>query len=103
MTLSNKRLVTITYKHPGARPPVYVAASFTTPAWEPQELHPLPIPEGDDASGVVSDGSEYRFSKQFEVGVGNWQYKFRLGEGNWWVCDENADIGLSLPTSLEAL
>ena len=94
MATSNKRLVKITYKHTGARPPVYVAGSFTTPAWEPQELEAMPVSEADKTS-VASDGSEYAFSKQFEVAVGDWQYKFRLGEGDWWVCDESAAISLS--------
>lgn len=95
MTASDKRTVTITYKHPGAQPPVYIAGSFTTPAWEPQELQAVPVPEGDSASDVVSDGSEYVFSRQFEIAVGDWQYKFRLGDGDWWVCDETADMSLS--------
>ncbi|KAA6413704.1 MAG: hypothetical protein FRX48_02065 [Lasallia pustulata] len=84
MTTPNIRPITITYKHPGARPPVYVAGSFTAPAWEPQELKAVPVSEGDDP--------EYVFSKQFDVAVGDWQYKFRLGEGDWWACDENTDI-----------
>lgn len=95
MTTPNIRPITITYKHPGARPPVYVAGSFTAPAWEPQELKAVPVSEGDDP--------EYVFSKQFDVAVGDWQYKFRLGEGDWWACDENTDISLSPAGPVEAL
>lgn len=103
VTTSDKRFVTITYKHSGARPPVYVAGSFTVPAWEPQELEAVPVPEGDSISHIISNGAEYVFSRQFQIAVGDWQYKFRLGDGDWWVCDEAADISLSPAGPVKAL
>ena len=77
----------ITYSSPGACPSVYVAASFTHPAWQPQEL-------GYRTRENVSNDSsyEYEFFKRFHVGVGAWQYKFRLGTGDWWACDERHEI-----------
>jgi len=35
-----------------------------------------------------SDG-EWEFSKTFSAAKGKYQYKFRLGPGDWWVCDES--------------
>lgn len=32
---------------------------------------------------------EWEFSKTFPAAKGEYQYKFRLGPGDWWVCDEN--------------
>ena len=71
----------VTFASPGARPPVFVAGAFTTPPWEPSELE------------AETEHGEYKFHKQFEVKEGRWQYKFRLGLGNWWVCDKNTEIG----------
>jgi len=31
---------------------------------------------------------EYAFVRSFDVEEGEYQYKFRLGPGDWWVCDE---------------
>lgn len=32
---------------------------------------------------------EWEFSKTFSASEGEYQYKFRLGPGDWWVCDES--------------
>lgn len=32
---------------------------------------------------------EWEFSKTFSAAEGEYQYKFRLGPGDWWVCDES--------------
>lgn len=32
---------------------------------------------------------EWEFSKTFSAAKGEYQYKFRLGPGDWWVCDES--------------
>jgi len=32
---------------------------------------------------------EWEFSKTFPAAKGEYQYKFRLGPGDWWVCDES--------------
>lgn len=31
---------------------------------------------------------QYLFKTDFEASPGEHQYKFRLGPGDWWVCDE---------------
>ncbi|KAI0128827.1 hypothetical protein BJ170DRAFT_682616 [Xylariales sp. AK1849] len=78
--------VTFTYKKPGTEPPVFIAGTFaglngTTSNWEPIEM----ICTKDE------DG-EYLFARFMLL----WQdsvvqYKFRLGDGDWWVLDEDAD------------
>ena len=82
--LTETEPITITYKSPGAQPPVYLAASFTSTPWEPQEMSHKPE-EG---------GSDLIFTKIIEnVQPGAYEYKFRLGPGDWWVLDETADVG----------
>ena len=39
-------------------------------------------------SSESADG-EWEFSKTFSAAKGEYQYKFRLGPGDWWVCDES--------------
>jgi hypothetical protein len=72
---------TITYSKPGTVPPIFVAGSFTSQPWEPQELDH----NGDEGSGS--------FSRTFSVDPGTYQYKFRLGTGDWWVVDETQKTG----------
>lgn len=73
--------VTINFASPGSQPPVYVAGEFTD--WDPEEMD-YSIHEG-----------EHRFRKDFTVKSGiSYQYKFRLGPGDWWVLDETAPIGM---------
>lgn len=72
---------TITYSKPGTTAPVFVAGSFTSPPWEPQEL------EQDDVEGSSS------FSRTFSARPGTYQYKFRLGTGDWWVFAETYETG----------
>ncbi|KAL2357799.1 hypothetical protein BJ546DRAFT_183779 [Cryomyces antarcticus] len=72
--------VKITYAHPGTQPPVYITTSLGSPQWEPTEMQYSP-----------KDG-ELEFFKSFEnVDEGEYQYKFRLGPGDWWVLDETAE------------
>ena len=75
--------VTITYHKAGTQPPVYVAGSFSDPAWEPQEMK---FTTGDDG--------EKNFEKEVLVEDNTTvQYKFRIGDGDWWALDENAPTG----------
>ncbi|KZF21482.1 hypothetical protein L228DRAFT_239456 [Xylona heveae TC161] len=76
-------MVKITFVHPGTQPPVFVAGSFTTPPWEPQEMQYTQL-QSDAAQGPT----EYRFHKDVDIPVGEWQYKFRIGHGDWWALDE---------------
>lgn len=88
-----KTPLTVTYRKPGTKPPVFVAGSFTEPQWQPEKMRPL-----RDADG------EYTFSREVEVvSGGTYELKFRIGEGNWWVYDEDKPIGMppSRETSLK--
>ncbi len=80
--------LTITYSKPGTVPPIFVAGSFTSPPWEPQEL---------DGNGGEGSGS---FSRAFSVDPGTYQYKFRLGTGDWWVVDDTQETGRFSPLFL---
>lgn len=81
----SSRHVRITYSHPGTQPPVYVATSLSSPPWQPLEMRC-----GDQRT---NDG-ELIFHRDFEnVDAGSYQYKFRLGPGDWWVLDETAATG----------
>jgi ATP-dependent RNA helicase MRH4 len=73
---------TITYRQPGTSPPVYLAGSFTEPQWIPQPM--------DDSLDV--DG-EYVFTSQvFAVPGHEYQFKFRIGEHDQWVLDDNSPV-----------
>ncbi|RFU29690.1 hypothetical protein B7463_g6630, partial [Scytalidium lignicola] len=78
----------IKYSKAGTKPPIYLAGSFSTPPWEVQEM-----------VATQCENSEYKFTKEVQVEEGkDYQYKFRLGDGDWWVLDEDAptvtdDIG----------
>jgi ATP-dependent RNA helicase MRH4 len=74
---------TISYSKFGTRPPLYVAGTFTDPEWAPQEMQHVPGTNGElifKAEVFVVPGKDY-------------QFKFRLGDGNWWALDENFPIG----------
>jgi hypothetical protein len=70
--------VTITYSSAGLQPPVYITTSLSDPQWELLEMGCSEEPSG-----------EWEFSKTFSAAEGEYQYKFRLGPGDWWVCDES--------------
>ncbi|GAB7335402.1 hypothetical protein MBLNU13_g07774t1 [Cladosporium sp. NU13] len=70
--------VTITYSSPGLQPPVYITSSLSEPQWDLIEMDCSEAPSG-----------EWEFSKTFPAAKGEYQYKFRLGPGDWWVCDES--------------
>lgn len=89
ITSRSQYKVTVTYTHPGTQPPIYVAGSFTTPPWEPHELHHTAT---KNEGGGIQD-REYEFHKEFEVKEGRWQYKLRAGLGDWWMLDERAATG----------
>ncbi|KAI1374571.1 hypothetical protein F4677DRAFT_447207 [Hypoxylon crocopeplum] len=73
--------ITFTYQKCGTNPPIYVAGSFSDPPWQPQEM---------DVS--IDQHGGHRFTKQVMVDDGSEvQYKFRIGAGDWWALDDNAD------------
>lgn len=72
--------VTVTFASPGAQPPIFVAGQFSE--WQPQEME------------FTSDNGEHKFYKELIVkSGGEFQYKFRIGHGDWWVVDESSTIG----------
>jgi len=74
-------LVTISYLQRGAKPPIFVAGNFTTPGWQALELD------------YVEMKGDFEFFKDLYVPPGKYQYKFRKGHGNWWMCDESQPKG----------
>ncbi|KAM3081973.1 hypothetical protein ACMFMG_004433 [Clarireedia jacksonii] len=77
MAESNKTSVVIEYSKPGVEPPIYVAGSFSS--WQPLQME-------------FTDDAEHgrKFTRKLEVEEGKeYQYKFRLGDGNWWELDES--------------
>lgn len=36
-----------------------------------------------------NDSGQYTFSKKFDAEEGEYQYKLRLGPGDWWTCDDS--------------
>ncbi|KAF2086482.1 hypothetical protein K490DRAFT_57777 [Saccharata proteae CBS 121410] len=81
-TSGRKTSVTITYSHDGTQPPVFVATSLTDPPWEPLEM---------SVTDQRTEAGHLIFQKKFDgVEEGEYQYKFRLGPGDWWVMDDTA-------------
>jgi len=79
--------VTITYQKAGSQPPVFLAGSFSDPAWAPQEM-----------SFTTDEHGEHTFHKEVFTEEGSTiQYKFRIGQGDWWVLDEDAQTGITCP------
>lgn len=53
--------------------------------------------------GARNDKGEYKFSKTFDAKEGEYQYKLRLGPGDWWICDDSkpqVDDGLGNKNNL---
>lgn len=78
--------VRFTFAQDGIGPPVFLAGSFTENPWEPQEMKHQKREQMD-----AHDHEEYDFSLETDVPQGQWQYKFRVGKGNWWMLDEDAE------------
>lgn len=82
--------ITIHFARKGVLPPVYLAADFTEPPWEPIEMEF----EADQSS----DSAHFNFSKTFPmIKPGEHQYKFRLGPGEeGWTVDDDVNMGESM-------
>jgi hypothetical protein len=81
-----KMPLTITYRHFGTQPPIFIAGEFSDPPWEPQEME-----------YTTDEAGEHTFKKQLLAAPGSEvQYKFRVGTGDWWVLNEDA------PTAMDA-
>jgi hypothetical protein len=80
---SKKVSITLTYASSGAQPPVFLAGSFSEPVWDPQEME-----------FTTDENGELHFHKKVEVDEGGeYQYKFRIGLGDWWELNEQAPTG----------
>lgn len=73
----------ITFRKAEVQPPVFVAGSFTK--WNPLEMKV-------NQTGTESTPSENEFSYEADLQPGDYQYKFRLGPGDWWVLDESSPM-----------
>jgi len=82
--------VTLKYAKPGTKPPVYLAGSFSNPQW-------IPLP----MEWHATNNDEYEFYKEVTVHEGQeYQYKFRIGEGDWWILNDDSPTGESLLNQL---
>jgi len=70
---------TIIFDGENVQPPVYVAGTFTD--WVPVEMRCKTTED--------KGASKHFFSYEAEVEPGDYQYKFRLGPGDWWVLDDS--------------
>lgn len=44
---------------------------------------------------ILDEHNEHQFHKTVEIEEGKeYQYKFRIGNGDWWVLDEDSEIGM---------
>ena len=77
----------ITLTKEDLEPPVYLAGSFT--GWQPTIVMD---------SIVRSDQSRMwkEFSSTVNLDPGEHQYKFKLGDGDWWVVDDASPQGMTV-------
>lgn len=55
------------------------------------KLRPKEAESGEEGEGAPL---EYEFYKELEVNEGHWHYKFKVGQGDLWVLDENSATGI---------
>ncbi|KAL5119326.1 hypothetical protein ACEQ8H_002813 [Pleosporales sp. CAS-2024a] len=73
---------TITFSRTGVQPPVYVVTSLSEPPWLTLEMHVDQAPP--PSTNLI-------FSRRFDnVAQGDYQYKIRIGDGQW-VVDDTKD------------
>lgn len=73
----------VVYDKQGTQPPVYLAGSFSEPPWVPEEME-----------YTTDAGGEHSFRKTVLVEEGKeYQYKFRIGTGDWWALNEDVPVG----------
>lgn len=81
----------VTYKNPGTLPPVYIAGSFSDPEWQPQEMK-----HDADQDGEITFRSEVNLEPDKD-----YQFKLRIGDGDWWALSKDYPIGkLKHPTEV---
>lgn len=80
--MSSRNSFTVTYKNPGALPPVYIAGSFSDPEWQPQEMK-----HETDQDGQIA----FRSEVHIEPGK-DYQFKLRIGDGDWWALSDDYPV-----------
>ncbi|KAK2593154.1 hypothetical protein QQS21_009126 [Conoideocrella luteorostrata] len=82
MSAAGKTTVTVSYRRRGVAPPVFIAGSFSDPAWQPQEMH-----------SVTDESGEHHFTIQIPVSPGKeYLYKFKTSDRDDWFLDEHSTI-----------
>ncbi|KAM0434410.1 hypothetical protein ACHAPT_003506 [Fusarium lateritium] len=80
--MSPKITSTITYRKPGTSPPIFLAGSFSDPEWELQEME-----------YTTDEDGEHTFRSKVTVEAHqDYQFKLRIGHGDWWVLAENYPV-----------
>lgn len=75
-------------------PPIYLAGSFTQ--WQASLLM--------DVSSRTEDQTTWNeFQKTVELEPGVYQYKFRLGDGDWWITDDAHERGTLITWTVNQL
>ncbi|PSR94271.1 hypothetical protein BD289DRAFT_480716 [Coniella lustricola] len=72
--------IIISHRAPGIHPPLYVAGSFSDPQWVPQQMD---YTTGEDGINIFTKTVRLQPQQKY-------QYKFRVGESDWWILDETA-------------
>ncbi|KAG6059760.1 hypothetical protein E4U17_005677 [Claviceps sp. LM77 group G4] len=82
---ADQSTVTLIYRKTGLAAPLFVAGSFTNPAWECQEMH-----------SVANESGEHRFTVQVPVEPGKeYRYRFRASGDDSWFVDERRSTTLN--------
>ncbi|EGE81237.2 PT repeat family protein [Blastomyces dermatitidis ATCC 18188] len=96
MADDTRSTINVAIRRSSKSPAIFLAASFTEPAWEPVELDVKPLPPSasqdttEQTNGHVPD-TQYEFSKSFEVALGKHHYKFREGLEGAWFYDKDVE------------
>lgn len=81
---SGRGIFRISFSPKGAKPPVFIAGTFTNPPWQQLEMQSIEL----------ENSGEYRHEIRLDIPKGqDYQYKFRLGKGDWWDLNEEEPIG----------
>ncbi|OJD27841.1 hypothetical protein ACJ73_00761 [Blastomyces percursus] len=95
MADDTRSTINVTIRRSSKSPAIFLAASFTEPAWEPVELDVRPLPPSasqnttEQTNGHVP--AQFEFSKFFEVAPGKHHYKFREGSEGAWFYDKDIE------------
>lgn len=81
---SSKIPFNVVYKKAGTAPPLFLAGSFSDPEWEPKEME-----------YTTDDDGEHTFRSDIIVEADKeYQFKLRVGQGDWWVLSEDHETGM---------